>query len=223
MAKYSAKQTKMRKGAKSGRHFIQLFTNVKRSEAYHGLSVLGRAAFFELIDRYNGVNNGMIVLGVRELAYELNCSPDTAARALHELDDAGLARPTKVGVWRGKRATEWRLMHKRCDKTNDLPVTNWKQRSPYSAIRPHRRSQSDPSDTKVRPIGRKASLSPTHRTQTPKNQMNGIPVSPTYRTHVYLHHRDTDSRTPEPVVSAEMQASDGFPDLPTFLDRRRAN
>jgi hypothetical protein len=157
MAKYSARQTKMRKGAKSGRRFIQLFTNVKRSEAYHGLSLPGRAALFELIDRYNGCNNGMIALGVRELACELNCSKDTAARALNELDDAGLAHPTSVGAWRGKKSSEWRLLFKRCDKTGDLPVTNWKQRPPYEPKRADGRFS-------VRPIGHRRILSPTHRT-----------------------------------------------------------
>jgi hypothetical protein len=214
----------MRRGGGSGRRFIQLFTNVKRSEAYHGLSWLARAALLELIDRHTGINNGMIRLGVRELAYELKCSKDTAARALTELDDSGLARHTRVGAWRGKTTTEWRLMFKRCDKTNDLPVTNWKQRPSYPAGLATGRAESDPSDTKVRPIGHREALSPTPRTPTPKNPMNGIPVSPTHRTHVYLHQRvgALNARTPEPVGSAEGRASDGMPDLPPFLDRRRA-
>jgi hypothetical protein len=37
---------------KGGRRFIQLYTNVKRSEAFHGLSVYARCALFELLDRY---------------------------------------------------------------------------------------------------------------------------------------------------------------------------
>jgi hypothetical protein len=89
---------------RSYRRFVQLWTNVKRSAAYHGLTVYARSALIELLDRYTGINNGMIGLGARELAAELNCSKDVAARALRELDDAGLARPTTPGVWRGKRA-----------------------------------------------------------------------------------------------------------------------
>jgi hypothetical protein len=49
-------------GKKGGRYW-------DRSEAYHSLSALARALLFELIDRYNGCNNGLIVLGVREAAY----------------------------------------------------------------------------------------------------------------------------------------------------------
>ena len=63
-----------RRHKRSGRRFIQLFSNVKRSTAYHGLTTNARSALIELIDRFNGCNNGAIVLGVRELAYELRCS-----------------------------------------------------------------------------------------------------------------------------------------------------
>ena len=43
MPRYSAKQQKMR-GRSGKRQFLMLFRNVKRSAAYHGLSVYGRAA-----------------------------------------------------------------------------------------------------------------------------------------------------------------------------------
>jgi hypothetical protein len=88
-----------------GRRFIQLYHNVKNSRAYHDLSVYGRSALVELLARYTGINNGMIGLGCRELADELGCARDTAAKALIELDNAGLARPLTHGVWRGKKAT----------------------------------------------------------------------------------------------------------------------
>ena len=130
----------------NNRRFIQLWTNVKRSAAYHSLNCAARAALVELLDRYNGCNNGMIGLGVRELADELGCSKDTASRALHSLDDAGLAHPTKMGAWRGKKATEWRLTFYFCDQTHEPAVTNW------------------PSKDSVRQEGRK---SPARRTSEP--------------------------------------------------------
>ena len=98
---------------------------VKRSQAWHDLSLAARCALIELIDRYNGINNGMIGLGVRELAKALRCSQGTACNALRELDDLGLARSTTGGMWRGKRATEWRLTFHRCDKTGALPIKSW--------------------------------------------------------------------------------------------------
>ena len=114
-----------RRQKRSGRRFIQLYMNVKRSVAYHDLSVYGRCALFEILERYTGINNGMIPLSVRELATALKCNKDTAANALRELDDSGLAHPLTSGTWRGKRAVEWRLMFYCCDKTRDLPVLNW--------------------------------------------------------------------------------------------------
>jgi len=56
-------------GGRSKRKFLQLYTNIKRSRAYHGLNSYARSLLFELIDRYNGCNNGMIGLGVREAAW----------------------------------------------------------------------------------------------------------------------------------------------------------
>jgi hypothetical protein len=52
-------------------------------------------------------------------------------RALQELDDSSFAQPTKVGAWRGKKATEWRLTFRLCNKTDELPINNWPQRKPY--------------------------------------------------------------------------------------------
>jgi hypothetical protein len=177
-----------RRQRRSGRRFIQLWTNVKRSAAYHGLSVYGRSALLELLDRYDGCNNGMIGLGCRELADALNCSRDTAAKALRELDDSGLVRPTTGGVWRGKRATEWRLMFYRCNKTGDLPVLNWRPRS-----------QSAETDTKVGVEGHKASLSPFCRTQKSKNSTDENRVSPLGRTHVDIYQGGTDFAACSPV------------------------
>ena len=49
---------KKRRFKGGGRRFIQLYHNVKRSRAYHGLSVYARCALFELLERYTGINNG---------------------------------------------------------------------------------------------------------------------------------------------------------------------
>jgi DNA-binding transcriptional ArsR family regulator len=136
MPKYSAKQHELRgkwrgKPRSRGRQFLMLYRNVKRSQAYHGLSLLARALLIELVDRHDGMNNGMIRLGVREAAYELKCSQGSISNATRELDDAGLVRPTKIGAWRGRQVTEWRLMFYRCDKTGELPVTQWDQRESH--------------------------------------------------------------------------------------------
>jgi hypothetical protein len=134
---------------------------------------------FELIDRYNGCNNGMIGLGVREAAYELGCCNGTVSNAMRDLDDAGLARPTKLGAWRGKRATEWRLMWLRCDKTGDLPVSTWEQRKPFSEF--------TTQNTKVHAVGHREVLSSPGRTHRRKNSMNKSEPSSSGRTHIDIY------------------------------------
>jgi len=178
--RYSAKQRKMRGlGGRSKRQFLRLFTNVKRSTAYHGLSSYGRSLLFELIDRYNGCNNGTIGLGVREAAYEMGCCKGTISTAMRELDDAGLARPTRLGAWRGKRATEWGLMWLRCDKTGELPVSAWEQRKPFSEF--------TTEDTKVHEIGHRKVLSSPGETHRQKRSMNESEPSSSGRTHVDIY------------------------------------
>jgi hypothetical protein len=113
---------------------------------------------------------------------------------LQKLDDAGLARPTKVGAWRGKRATEWRLMWRRCDKSGDLPVNHWDQREAYRPADPGPKPKPQPTsgaerqrryrerhrnenrngefhqrNTKVSPVKPRRYSSFTGETQTPKN------------------------------------------------------
>jgi hypothetical protein len=170
-----------------GRRFIQLYTNVKRSQAYHDLDVYARAALFELLDRYNGINNGMIGLGCRELAAALKCSQSTAIRAFRSLDDSGLVQPLTGGTWRGKRATEWRLPFFRCNKTGELPKLNWEPRSEFAT-----------ESAKGRVGKRKPSHSSPGEAQNQKTPMNVIPLSSRREAHIDIYQgvqrplRDTD-------------------------------
>jgi hypothetical protein len=164
---------------RSGRRFIQLWTNVKRSGAFHGLSVYGRCALIEIMDRFSGANNGLISLSVRECADELNCNKDTAARALREVDDSGLAHPLTSGTWRGKRAVEWRLTFHRCDKTGELPILNWAVRSDRTQCP----TKPDTSNTTVRP----------DRTHKPKSPINGKARCPTKPDTYRCNQGDSDT------------------------------
>jgi hypothetical protein len=169
------------RGKKGGRPFIQFHTNVLRSKAYHSLSAYARAALIELRVRYHGINNGMIVLSVRELAYELRCSLDTARRALVELDDAGLARPITGGHWKGKRATEWRLAFYRCDKTGDLLVNNWERRQVYVS-----------ENTKVRLEVHTGSKCTARSTHNRNSSMNDPAKCTATGTHIDIYQGDRD-------------------------------
>ena len=125
-----------------------MYSNVKRSDAYHSLSALARCAMIEVLDKYTGINNGMIVMSVRDFAERLNCSPDSASRALRDLDDAGLVRPMEIGTLKGRRASTYRLTFYRCDKTGELPTTHWPERLSLSAPADTNRRSVPPADTK---------------------------------------------------------------------------
>jgi hypothetical protein len=164
----------------SGRRFIQLWTNVKRSAAYHSLSLGARCALVELLDKYDGCNNGMLAMGVRELQERLQCSPRGACNFLRELDDAGLARPTYVGAWRGRKASEWRVMFYRCDKTGDLPVKNW---NPAECTR---------GSAKVHQGKRRDGLSAPGEAQKRNSSINGYPLSAPGEAHIHIYQGDSD-------------------------------
>jgi hypothetical protein len=165
---------------KSGPPFVRLFRFIKRSEAWHELSVYGRCALIELIDRYNGINNGMIGLGVRELADALKCSHGCAGNALRELDDSGLAHPVTGGLWRGKRATEWRLTFHRCDKTGELPFKAWPPRQ-----------VSTSESTKVHEGKHKTLKCPPAIAHIQKNPINDPAKRPPGDTHIDIYQVGT--------------------------------
>ena len=159
------------------------------------------------MDRYTGVNNGMIGLSVRTLADELKCSQATATRALRELDDSRLVTATTVGFWRGKRATEWRLAFHRCDKTGDLPNKSW------HVHEVHQGSAKGP------PEKRKPALRFTRKAQTLKSSINENPLRFTREAHIDIYHTgtDLDAHTAKATKRAEP-----YPELPACLDRRTA-
>ena len=160
MARLSAKQRKMRREGKQSR-FILLPWGVKRSKAYHSLSPRARAALLEIIDRYDGQNNGRIGLGVRELAYELNCSPAQAWRALRELEDSGLIIPRTLGAWRGKRATEWPSHFTAATRPVTCPRNNGSSANPTASFthatqKFHRRKMAGSQVSPMKRIGLKS-------------------------------------------------------------------
>lgn len=94
--------------------------------AYRSMKPGPRALLAELIRRYNGRNNGSIVLGIREACQALNMSDkDTVARYFKELSSKGFIACTKAGGFNMKdpasrRASEWRLTWLKCG--DDLPT-----------------------------------------------------------------------------------------------------
>lgn len=141
--------------------FIMIDGYVKRSAAWKALSPIDRAAYLEVKWRYDGVNNGRIGLGCRELADEINMGRDTAVRALNNLVEKGFiakAKPSAFNV-KNRTVTEWRLTEYPCDVTNQLPTKDFMR---WGA---EKKPQSHPSDTQSHPsdtTGAKMPVSGVH-------------------------------------------------------------
>ena len=108
-----------------GPPFVQVYLYILESPAWLTLSCNARAAYLQLASRYNGINNGYLALGARILAEEMNCSPQTASRALIELEDAGFIEATFLASFtlrKDRKASEYRLTVYRCDRTGEPPT-----------------------------------------------------------------------------------------------------
>ena len=131
--------TSKRKADKKGRggntlsSFIAIERYEKHSAAYVSLSPVAKCAYVELIDLYNGSNNGKIALSIRGLAAKLKVGKSTADRAFSELEDRGFVEALKPSCFNVKtgerRACEWRLTRCYCNATGkpaDKLFMQWK-------------------------------------------------------------------------------------------------
>lgn len=171
-----------RKGAGK---FIMIDGYVIRSEAWRALTVNDRAAYLEVKWRYDGLNNGRIGLGCRELADALgNKSKDTANQSLKNLQEKGfVARSKPSGFSRKDRAaTEWRLTEYACDVTGELPTKDFLRWTPEKKIQSdHRDIQSDHRDRKRPKSPKAASYSPTTGTVRAESGLRQSDHRDTYR------------------------------------------
>lgn len=99
--------------------FVMLEDWLLTSPAWLSLSPAVRVLFIELMRRYNGQNNGRIALSVRDAVKACRITKDTAGRAFHALEDRGFIERAVPGGFSRKvrHATEWRLTHRKCDRT----------------------------------------------------------------------------------------------------------
>jgi len=107
--------------------FLMIEGYVMRSPAFRALSPNDKAAYLELKWRYDGLNNGRIGLGCRELAEALQSSKDTARRALDSLMEKGFITKAKASGFnvKNRTATEWRLTEYSSDVTGELPTKDF--------------------------------------------------------------------------------------------------
>lgn len=110
--------------------FVMIDGYIMRSVAWQALTPTDRASYLELKWRYDGLNNGRIGLGCRELAKSLQSSKDTARRSLDNLVEKGFAVKSKASGFnvKSRTSTEWRLTEYNCDVTGELATkdfTRW--------------------------------------------------------------------------------------------------
>ena len=104
-----------------------------------------KATYLELKWRYDGLNNGRVGLGCRELAEALKSSKDTARRSLERLMERGLiakAKPSGFNV-KDRTATEWRLTEYACDRSNHPATKDFMRWQPKEKTQAHHRDREE--------------------------------------------------------------------------------
>ena len=114
--------------SKGDGRFITIPHEVLNSPGYLSTKPPARAVLFDLMMLYNGSNNGKLGLSVRRAAERCQISKDTAAIAITQLEDAGLIERVNKGSFtqRNRKASEYRILWKRCDITGALPRPNYR-------------------------------------------------------------------------------------------------
>lgn len=164
--------------------FIMIDGYVKRSAAWKALTPIERAAYLEVKWRYDGVNNGRIGLGCRELGDEINMGRDTAVRALNSLVEKGFIAKAKASAFnvKNRAVTEWRLTEYSCDVSHQLPTKDFMRWGEKNKTQSHPSdTQSHPSDTQPAKQGASDADSRMGRTVKPNFSNPQSHPSDTYR------------------------------------------
>jgi hypothetical protein len=108
-------------GRSTKERFVRLPHFMLQSSAWRSLCTVARSVFVELALIYNGSNNGRIAMSARTAGERVNCSKNTAGRALAELVQKGFIEVCSRGKFDRKtpHATEYRLTLHPCDRTNE--------------------------------------------------------------------------------------------------------
>lgn len=127
----------------AGAKHVRLYRHLFNSAAYRDMDAKARCALHELMFRYDGKNNGAIVLSVRECAERLGVSPNTAMKALQSVVDHGFTCPLVKGSFtlKARHATEWLVTefgHPTADDPAPKDYRNWdpKNKTQYQKLRP---------------------------------------------------------------------------------------
>jgi len=98
-----------------GGQYLTISYKMARTQAFRSLTGTSLKVWIELRTRYNGHNNGLVSLSLREAAALLGISQTTAQRALTELEDKGFIKRRTRGSWYGRKAAEFILTDRSYD------------------------------------------------------------------------------------------------------------
>ncbi|NEJ57499.1 hypothetical protein GUK21_14925 [Rhizobium leguminosarum] len=131
--------------------FVMIDGYIMRSAAWDALTPVDRAAYLFFKWKFDGLNNGRLALGCRELAAGIHVSKNTANRSLDNLEGKGFIARTKLSGFNIKNrvATEWRLTEYPCGVTGELATKE------FMKWVPHEKSTVPPEGRTVPPEGQK--------------------------------------------------------------------
>lgn len=95
------------KGRNTGHQYANLSYALLLSRAWLSLSGPAARLWLLLRTRFNGFNNGRIILSLEEASRILHLGKATVHEAFSELERKGLVVCMKRGQWYGRLASEW--------------------------------------------------------------------------------------------------------------------
>ncbi len=122
-----------------------------KSDAWRSLSGSAVRLWLELHTRYNGGNNGALMLSYAEAGEILGMGKATVQRAYAELVDRGFLVLEREGNWYHRRAHEWRLTTKPMQNAKGKVMATQDWRS-YRPPKTKRGPGSEPSHLVLVPL-----------------------------------------------------------------------
>ena len=102
-----------KKGRSKHTRHVRINHWMLKTDAWRSLKPAEIAVFLILLERYNGGNNGMIGLSIRDAARLAHISQNTVSKSLQALIDKGFVKRRYKGSFSQKvhRASEYELTH----------------------------------------------------------------------------------------------------------------
>lgn len=115
-------------GRNDGYQYAKITYAFLRSPAWLSLSGPAARLWLHLRARYNGSNNGRLILSLEEGARDLHLGKATVQAAFKELESKGFVICKRRGHWYGRRASEWAVTDVPIDGA--VPTNEWRDWKP---------------------------------------------------------------------------------------------